>query len=241
MFKVFFLSLLLLPSLDSIGQEKASIEVSLQSRYDKHADYTTRFGDRSYTDGIKLWGRSQGLQFSYLHPLTKHLKLRAGVGYYLLKVEKVKRTSPWSNNVPSRTIDYHHPSGIMPVFHTDKYQYNNLTLAAGLIYEKAISENLFLTAGAAYNFLYTFSQKYRITYDNAMYKTTNPKTLGFGLNATLGVSRKIIKDKYYFNPELIVPIYQQLQGDQVFGEGKKVKMTKWFKGGGLSISIGKYL
>lgn len=240
MFKVFFLFLLLLRSLTSIGQGKASIEVSLQSRYDKHADYITRFGYRSYTDGMKLWGRSQGLQFSYLHPLTKDIKLRVGAGYYLLKVDKIKRTSPWSDNVPNRTIDYNHPSGIQPVFHTNKYQYNNLSLAAGLIYEKAVAENLILQAGAAYNFLYTFSQKYRITYDNTMYKTTKPKELGFGLNASLGVL-KIIRDKYYFNPELLVPVYQQLKGDQVFRESKKVKMTKWLQGGGLSISVGRYL
>lgn len=225
----------------SLGQNRSSIELSLFSRYDKHADYISRFGDRTYTDPMKLWGLSYGLKAYYLLPVVGQLKLRAGAGYYRLGIDKINRTSPWSANVPSRTIDFNHPTGIQPVFHTDKYHYNNVDLSLGLVYEHLLNNNLALTVGADYSYYHTFSQRYRITYDNTNFKTKEARALGFGATASVGVLKKVKQDKYYINPSVVIPVFQQLNGDKVFREEESVQMPKWFNGIGLSITIGKYL
>ena len=49
--------------------------------------------------------------------------------------------------------------------------------------------------------------------------------------------RKLRNDKFYISPKIIIPVYQQLRGDQVFGEANKLKMVKWFHGIGLSLSV----
>jgi len=90
--------------------------------------------------------------------------------------------------------------------------------------------------GGDFNYLYTFSQLYNISYD-LKFRTNNGKTLGFGINSYLGVVRKLRNDKFYISPKIIIPVYQQLRGDQVFGEANKLKMVKWFHGIGLSLSV----
>lgn len=239
--KLFILFPLSFISFFSAGQNRSTIELALYSRYDKHADYISHYGDRTYTDPMKLWGTSYGLKAYYLFPVVRHIKLKAGAGYYRLGIDKINRTSPWSANVPSRTIDFHHPMGILPVFHTDKYHYNNVDLSAGILYEYQLKNKLALTVGGDYSYYYTFSQRYRITYDNTDFKTKEARALGFGANAYVGVLKKVNQDKYYINPSIVIPIFQQLNGDQVFREDESVQMPKWFNGIGLSITFGKYL
>lgn len=240
--KLFLLLLLVSTASIAVGQNKPSLEISLYSRYDKHADYITRFGDRSFTDAVKLWGVSHGLQFYYWQPIIKRLKAGVGIGYSQLGINKVRATSPRASNVQARMIDYTFPSGIKPAVSTSKYHYHNLTLSTGLKYEHSISEKLFLTAAADLNYIYTFSQQYRIPWasSNIKYKTSNSKQLGFNVNASLGILKKVLNDRYYVNPSLILPLYQQLKGDEVFKENENVKMTKNFNGAGISITVGKY-
>jgi hypothetical protein len=221
--------------------QKGSLELSIFSRYDKHADYTTRYGNRYYTNDVKLWGLSHGLQFSYLHPITEKLKASVGVGHYRLGIDKIRGTSPWSNNVTARNIDYTHPIGIDPMFNTDKYHYNSISLSAGVSYEQKLSSHVSLTLGGDYMALYTYSQSYRITYYNEKYKATNGRWLGSGVNASIGVLKKMKDGRHYVNPRIIIPIYQRLSGDKVFRESASIEMTKYFSGAGISISIGRYL
>lgn len=236
------LILLLLGFLAQVGkgQNKVSLELSSYSRYDKHADYTSRYGDRTYTNAMQLWGLSYGLSVSCLFPVNKWFKLKAGAAYYQLGIDKVRSSSPWGEDIPTRTIDYNHPAGIMPVFHTDQYHYNNLTYSVGFSYEQPLSDKLTLNVGADYSSYYTFSQQYRITYDNAVFKTQNTKPLGFGVQAYMGLIKQIKPNKYYVNPALLIPLYQQLKGDQVFLEDNSLTLQKWFKGLGLCIAVGKY-
>lgn len=223
------------------GQKRKSIEVDAIVRYDKHADYTTRYFDRTYTNETKLWGVSCGANINFLQPLTDRLKLKIGVGYYKLVVDKVRQSTRVNTLSPARTINYNHPTGIEPLFATDYYYYNNLALTGGLAYEGKIKKQWNYNAGGEFTYLYTFSQLYNIKYDNSKYRTHNGKTLGFGVNTYLGIIRRFHNDRYYINPKIIIPIYQELRGDQVFGEDKKVKMDKWFNGAGVLFTIGKYL
>lgn len=226
----------------AVGQSRKSVELSLYSRYDKHADYITRFGNRTFTDAIRLWGVNQGLQFHYLHPILKGVKAGAGIGYSKLGIDKVRATSPRASNASGRMIDYSFPSGIQPAVSTFNYHYDNLALSAALRYEQVLSKKLSLTAGADFNYFYTFAQRYRIRWgDGINYKTTNSKPLGVGVNASVGVLRKVLNDRYYINPGFILPLYQQLSGDRVFREDERIKMKKILHGAGLSVSVGKYL
>lgn len=221
------------------GQNKVSLELSTYSRYDQHADYTSRYGDRSYTNAMQLWGLSYGLSMSCLLPINQWFKLKAGAAYYQLGIDKVRSSSPWGEDIPTRTIDYNHPTGIQPLFNTDQYHYNNLVGSLGLSYEHPLNEKIALNLGLDYNYYYTFSQRYQITYDNAVFKTQNTRPLGFGVSTYAGLLKQI-KQNYYANSGLLIPIYQQLKGDRTFREEDSLTLHKWFKGIGLFITVGKY-
>lgn len=223
------------------AQNVKSIEINIAGRYDKHADYTTRYFNRSYTDDTKLSGGSFGLNFNYIQPVYRNLKIKIGIGYYGLGIDKIRQTTPFNLTASGRNIEYRHPLGILPLFATTKYHYDNLDLAAGLIYKNKFLKEWYYTLSADFSYLYTFSQLYHITYDDIKYKTNNAKTLGFQVNSFIGALKNIIHYKYYLSPKLIVPVYQRLNGDKKFGEDENVKMRKWFNGIGLEFSIGKYL
>jgi hypothetical protein len=223
------------------GQKTKSIELDFIGRYDKHADYTTRFFDGSYTNDTKLWGKSFGVNFNYLHSIDKCVNLKAGIGYYNLRIDKIGQPTPFNTIAKGRSIGYQDPWGRLPSFATKKYHYNNLNLTVGVNYNKPVFKKMDFIIGGDLTYLYTFSQLYHITYDNIKYRTNNGKTLGFAVNSFLGVSHKFNKDKNYISPKLFIPIYQQLYGDKVFGEDNSVRMTKWLNGIGMSVSIGKYL
>ena len=222
------------------GQNRKSIELDFIWRHDKHADYTTRYFERTYTNDTKLWGHSYGANVNFLQPLTHKLKLKIGVGYYQLGVDKIEQTTRVNTTAPARTIDYIHPTGIQPLFATDYYKYYNLNLIGGFTYEQKMKRQWNYSIGGDFGYLYTFSQFYNISYDNSKYRTHNGKTLGFRVNSYFGVVRRFWNDNFYLNPKMIIPVYQQLRGDQVFGEDNSVKMDKWLNGIGVSFSIGKY-
>lgn len=223
------------------GQKTTSVELNLIGRYDKHADYTTRFGDRSYTNDTKLWGKSFGFNINFVRQVNKHFNAKIGIGYYNLGIDKIRQTTPFNIIATGRNINYRHPSGILPLFATNKYYYDNLNFILGLVYEKPITIKANFIAGGDFSYLYTFSQLYHITYDNIRYRTNNGRTLGFAANTYFGISQKFHADRYYISPKIIVPVYQQLGGDEAFLENQSLKMTKWFNGVGLSFTVGKYL
>jgi len=240
MWKLLLLITTLLLTTTIYGQKNSSIELDLIGRYDKHADYTTRFGDRSYTNDTKLWGKSFGFDINYIKSLHKLLNAKVGIGYYNLRIDKIRQTTPFNIIATGRNINYRHPSGILPLFATNKYHYDNLSFTIGLAYERTITKKVDFIAGGDFNYLYTFSQLYHITYDNIRYRTNNGRTLGFAANTYFGLLRRFHTDKYYLSSKIIVPIYQQLRGDEAFEEDQSVKMQKWFNGLGLSVSVGKY-
>ncbi len=222
------------------GQKSNSVELALIGRYDKHADYTTRFFDRSYTNDTKLWGKSFGVNFNYIHSIDKHVNLKVGVGYYNLGIDKIRQTTPFNIIATGRNINYRHPSGILPLFATQKYHYDNLNLTLGMDYNKLVFKKIDFVIGGDFTYLYTFSQLYHITYDNIRYRTNNGRTLGFAANSYFGILQRFNKNKNYISPKIIIPIYQQLLGDQAFGEEQNLTMNKWYNGIGVSVAIGKY-
>lgn len=240
MFRACFFSVVLFGATVAYGQQSGAFELDLIARYDKHADYTSRFFNRSYTNDTRLWGRSFGVNFNYVHAIDKHVHASIGIGYYNLRIDKIRQTTPFGITASGRNIDYQHPSGIQPLFSTNKYHYDNLNLTIGIDYTKPLRSNMGLVIGGNFTYLYSFSQLYHISYGNIQYRTNHGQTPGFVANMAFGVSYRFRKDKNYVSPKLIVPIYQQLRGDSVFGEDNSVKMLKWLNGAGLSFAVGRY-
>jgi len=224
----------------SNAQNKDRIELTLSGRYDRHADYTTRFFDRSYTNNTQLSGMSYGLAFTYVHPVRKQLQLSFGAGYYSLGIDRVHQSTPFGIIAKARSTNYTEDSTLV-LRSTGKYHYNNLMLSTGIVFENPSSTKLHIITGADCVYLYTFSQYYDLGHNHPPYKTSNNKTLGLAVNAFAGVVRKFRNSRYYLSPKLIIPVYQSLNGDEVFGEDQSVHLSKWFNGIGLSVALGKYL
>ena len=217
-----------------------AIEVELLSRYDRHAKYTSRYFDRSYTNDITLSGISSGFNVKYVAPIVKNLSANFGIGYYRLGINNVTSTTPFGRP-NSRTINYRHPLGIQPGFSSDKYSYNNLSLTLGTSFNMQ-SKKISYRAGADVQLHYSTSQQYHINWgDGLKYKTSYNRPLGFGVNSYVAFLKPVNKNKYYISPKIIVPLFQRIQGDRAFGEDESLKIDKWLSGYGLSISIGKYL
>ena len=140
MCKLLLLTATLLLSIVVYGQRNSSVELELVGRYDKHANYTTRFGDRSYTNDTKLWGKCFGVNVNFVPSLHKHLNGKVGIGYYSLGIDKIRQTTPFNFIATGRNINYRHPSGILPLFGTKKYHYDNLSFTLGLALWKANSQ-----------------------------------------------------------------------------------------------------
>ena len=234
------LLVLLLSVIASTGLCQPSLEVSLLSRFDKHGEYTSRYFDNAGTYDITLAGKSYGLSIHYLQPLVKKLKVNVGVGYYRLGIDNVTATNQGDIS-SARPIDYRHPFGIKPLFHTDQYHYNNLNLSGGIIYEQNIYKSVALTVGADINVRYSYSQKYHIIYGDIKYQTSDNRPFGYGVYSYVGVLKRLNKNRFYINPKVVVPIFGRINSDQLFGEDEAMKIDKRFSGSGLAIVFGKYL
>ena len=239
MLKITLLSLTTLFFLDSFGQMKNSIEVSILGRYDQHANYVSNYGGRAYNDTNKLYGVSYGINIGFRQPVSKSIFTYFSVGYYKLRIDKIKGSMPF--NIPgvrtSRSIINVDDDSTNLGYGTNKYHYNNLSFTIGLSKVFPLKENLkFEVSGEGIGY-YSFSQGYDLR--GYHYSTNNSKPLEFGVNTSIG----LLKDynKFYLRPALLIPIYQNLKGDIVFSEERNMNISKWFDGLGLIIRIGRYL
>jgi len=240
MLKVIFLPLAILIFISANGQNKKSIEFSFIGRYDRHADYVSNFAGRVYNDTNKLYGTSYGANISYRRKISNSISVSLGIGYYKLKVDKIKGSMPF--NIPgtrtARSIDYN-DTLINLLYSTSKYHYNNLALTFGVNKIVVLRESLSLDFGAELIGYYGISQCYLLFDGPNHYSTDNSKPLEFGANATIGVLKEY--KKFYIRPALLIPIYQKLKGDKVFYEDRNMNISKWFNGMGLTLRIGKYI
>jgi len=210
--------------------------VTFLSRYDKHADYNSKFGNITYSNKTQLYGISHGLDISYKYPVLKNMAVKVGFGYYRLKVDWLKQSTPWGV-ATARSLEY--DDGITNYgYNTTKYHYNNIQLNAGLLANFPLKGKSAVFVGGEVLYYHTFSQRYNLDMGDP-YKPGNSRPLGFGVNSYVGI-HKLYK-KIYIQPKIVVPIYQQLRGDKVFKEEPSLRFSNWFNGGGLAISVGKYI
>jgi hypothetical protein len=224
----------------SFGQAKKNIEISLLGRYDRHGKYVSNFGGRSYNDTTRIYGTSYGVNVIYRHRIAKSYTVSLGVGYYQLRVDKIKGNMPFnlSGTRTGRNINYDDGSTNL-LYSTEQYHYNNLAITIGLDKIFISRKSLKFDIGAEVVGYTSISQKYRLMSGPQSYKTTNGKPLEFGANLQAGIIKEF--KKIYIQPSLIIPVYQNLKGDRVFDEDADLNISKWFTGIGVCFKIGKYL
>jgi hypothetical protein len=216
------------------------LEVTSTIRADEHGDYTTRYFSRSFTNDMTLKGISQGITVQYIQPVVKNIYCSFGVGYYRLAIQKIKSVGRFGPT-ESRTIDYHHPNGIQPLFNTKQYAYNNMDLTTGIMFQSREKNGRAISLGSNVHYYQTFSQKYHINWGNGIkHKTRDWRTLGYGVEAHLGLLQRLKYKPFYLHPKLIIPIYQQIRGDEIFGEPESMLIGNWLSGIGLSFTVGKF-
>lgn len=224
-------------SLPALAQRENSLAVSILGRWDQHADYRV-LGPGSSTQRFRLSGKGFGGSLRYGHPLSRQLKLTVGAGYHRLYVDEIRMfAANWM--AWTRPVLYPHPLGGTNL-ETEHYRYNNISFSAGFSWQKKIGEKWDLTAGAEAAWLYTFSQLYQLTYNFTEYRTGNGRTLGYGVNAYLGVARRIGRQGWYVQPQFLLPVYQRLHGDRVLLEEEHVKTSQVWGGSGGMLTVGRY-
>ncbi len=218
-----------------------SVELTAFSRYDNHAQYLSRYFERSYINYITLAGISHGINLSYLQPAFPHLKVKGGIGYYRVGVEDITSTTPWGRP-NTRAIDYRHPLGIQPGFSSDKYYYNSLNVLFGFQYETPLKNRFLVISGLDFDWRYSFSQRYHMSWgEGLVFKSRKGRSVGFGVNTYLGIKMPVHNKQLYLTPEIIIPIFQRMKGDVNFGEDEKMKIDNALTGVGIALTIGRYL
>jgi len=169
-------------------------------------------------------------------PVSNSLSAYFAVGYYRLRVTKIDARTH-ARSARGRPINNEDDDSTKLLHSTSRYHYNNLAFTAGINKQVSLKEIKFELGLEAVGY-YSFSQEYLVD-KHYHYKTTHPKPLELGINATAGFVKKY--GKFYIRPALLLPIYQNLKGDEAFYEDRQMNISKWFNGIGLTIRIGRYL
>lgn len=217
------------------GQTKNNIEFSVFSIYNVQGSYTTRFGNVSYTNNLKLSGRNPGFKIDYKRLLYGKTYFKVGLGYMEFAVDKIENES---SNVPtgpfdSRPINY--PGTIFILYGTTKYHYNTLLYHLGAERQFGISNDLFFFTGLDYFYASSISQTYYIPKIQTYYRRGDHKGFGGFLNLDLGLRKKF--GNFSLLPALVIPVYKNWKQDIVFYENPNSTVSNWFNGIGISLSV----
>lgn len=237
---IYLMLLLALFQQSASAQHKSAIELSFLGRYDRHANDVSNFANRAYNDTMKLYGKSFGAEMAYRYKITKTFSLYLGAGYYRLGIDKIRATMPF--NAPgtrtARSIDYDDGTTNL-AYSTSEYFYNNIAATLGASKTFNAGKGYLLDFALEAKWYYSISQRYELMTGNKSYRTTNRKPVEAGINMTAGILKEF--NHFYIRPGLIVPLYQNLKGDKVFFEDRKMNISKWFHGAGIELRVGRYL
>ena len=198
--------------------------------------YSTRFGNVSYTNILKLYGTNRGFKIDYKRLLYGMTYFKLGLGYMEFAVDKIenKLESGYPSAVGvSRPINY--PSAIFILYSTTKYHYNNLLYHLGVEKQFGIFRTLFLFIGLDYFYADNLSQGYYIPGIPNYYHRNDHKSLGSFFNLNLGLSKKL--GNFSLLPALVIPVYKIWKQDIVFYENPNNSVSNWGNGIGISLSV----
>jgi hypothetical protein len=209
---------------------KNIIEFSFFETYNKQGEYSSQFGNVSYSNNLKLYGTDIGFKVDYKRMIYDKMFAKIGLGIMRFAVNKIDNATP-STKSNARPIDY--PSNVFILYSTTKYHYNNIFYHLGLEKQFNLAPNLFLFAGADYFHAFTFSQKYYIPAAGAYYKTSRRGDYGDFFNLDFGIIKKW--KEMSIAPGLILPIFKKWKQNIAFKEDPTKSVSNW--GGGIGISL----
>jgi hypothetical protein len=226
--------LILINPITGNTQTKNNIEFSVFSIYNMQGSYTTRYGNVSYTNNLKLYGTSRGLKIDYKRLLYGMTYFKFGLGYLEFAVDKIKDESSNSSTIgDSRPINY--PSAVFILYGTTKYYYNTLLYHLGVERQFSISRTLLFFTGLDYFYACSLSQGYYIPKITTYYRTADHKDFGSFFNLNLGLIKKL--GNFSLLPALVIPVYKSWKQDIVFYENPNYTVSNWFNGIGISLSV----
>ena len=220
----------------------SSFELTSQIRRERQAHYTTRYGDVSYQNALKLYGTSIGVDLGFKKPLKNNCFIKPSIGYYKFHIGRIA-----DHEIPSRAYP---PSRFRPIkyrpdslplgYSTDKYFYENLSLAIAGGRNLRLHKNLALTTELNFTYLATFSQHYNITYGSSRdYHTNNKGYFGYLIDYKIGMQKEF--GSWYLAFNLIIPVYKEWRKDVVFLEDRNERIHTLVGGCGISLTIGKFV
>lgn len=219
------------------SQEKVnSIEVFPYFRHSNHGSYEDWYG-RSFSTKLTLKGNSYGVNAYYARRLSGNWQARIGIGYFRYAFNKMSNYDERmdGSTYPQRPFDNPHPDAIL--FYTDSYWYNTGTVGVGADRIFPLSGGWELSAGAYVNAHYTFSQMFKVTYDNYTdYRRKSSGYFGFSASLNTGITKNI--GKYFLGPRILIPVFDQWKQDKIFREPENESRNKWFSGIGGGIALG---
>ena len=163
---------------------KNIIEFSFLETYNKQGEYSSQFGNVSYSNNLKLYGANVGFNVDYKRMIYDKMFAKVGAGFMRFAINKIDNEIGTTKS-NARPIDY--PSNVFILYSTTKYHYNNIFYHLGLEKQFSLSSNLFLFAGADYFHAFTFSQKYYIPAVAIYYKTNRQRDFGDFFNLDFGI------------------------------------------------------
>jgi hypothetical protein len=233
--KLFLLLTVFVLSNNVISQKSFSkIELKLFQRIDWYPGFSYNVGGRPSNDFLKMRGISWGAFANIKYPLSKQIKVKAGLGFYNYSFNHLENENSLFGKGKSREIDY--PSTMNLNYTTDRYYYRSILVNIGIEKEFFVRHDLVLAIGSELNNYYTISQKYHLTYRGINYKRNENAFFGHSIVLNSSLFKKT--DKIEIGPSLIVPVFDIWKQDVVFPEENSAdSRTKWFSGIGLGISI----
>jgi hypothetical protein len=210
-------------------------------RWDKYPTFTNSINSIA-TYKLTIKGTSWGVNTAYKIPFKNNFRFKAGLGYYRYSFTEIVSTHQSFGVGDRRVIDY--PTTLSIILGTDKYWYNTLSLNIGIEKYFTLTQGLQMTSGITVKNYFTFSQRYRLPYDNSFippalkiendYRTSVNRYFGLGVDFRIGLLKKI--GKVNIGPSTTIPIYDTWKQDKIFPtEINSAKRDKWFGGIGIGI------
>jgi hypothetical protein len=245
--KPLFLCLLLLPLCICAWGQKAQrqLEVVPYLRYDRYPEFIFANNTTNWYT-LKIKGTSWGVNTALKHPLTKNLRLKAGLGYYKYSFNDLESqlSIPNLGKGDRRSVSY--ASDIYILFYTPKYWYNCLTGSLGVERPFFLKRGFEVVGGATLSSYFTYNQRYYWDYEypahrGNKYRRSNSRFFGFSALVHAGVLKQV--GKVSVGPTVSVPVYDIWKQDDTFigdgrGESNADSRSKWIRGisGGISIN-----